>query len=66
MILRHEIRSQKVQAGKSGSVTGFIGKVQFGLTTIAQQNHEFQRLANALINAAPYFKTGHKVTFGLG
>ena len=66
VILRHDIRSQKVQAGKSGSVTGFIGKVQFGLTTAAQQNPEFQQLATALINAAPYFNTGHKVTFGLG
>ena len=66
VILRHEIRSSKVQAGKSGSVTGFIGRVQFGLTTASQHNPEFQQLATALIHAAPYFNTGHKVTFGLG
>ena len=66
VILRHEIRSSKVQAGKSGSVTGFIGRVQFGLTAAAQHNPEFQQLATALINSAPYFNTGHKVTFGLG
>ncbi len=66
IILRHEIRSSKVQAGKSGSVTGFIGRVQFGLTATARKTPQFQQLAHALIQSAPYFQTGHKVTFGLG
>jgi CRISPR-associated endoribonuclease Cas6 len=30
VILRHQIQSSKVQAGKQGSVTGFTGSVQFG------------------------------------
>jgi CRISPR-associated endoribonuclease Cas6 len=66
VILRHEIRSSKVQAGKSGSVRGFIGRVQFGLTPTAKNAPQFKQLAYALIQSAPYFQTGHKVTFGLG
>jgi CRISPR-associated endoribonuclease Cas6 len=66
VILRHDIRSIKVQAGKRGSVTGFIGSVQLGLTTKAQQQPAYVQLVHALIACAPYFNTGHKVTFGLG
>jgi CRISPR-associated endoribonuclease Cas6 len=66
VILRHDIRSCKVPAGKSGSVTGFIGSVQLGLTTKANQQPEYSQLVRALIACAPYFHTGHKVTFGLG
>ncbi len=66
VILRHDIRSSKVAAGKSGSVTGFTGQVQFGFAAVAKQNPEFQQLTVALVQCAPYFQTGHKVTFGLG
>ncbi|WP_373539329.1 CRISPR system precrRNA processing endoribonuclease RAMP protein Cas6 [Chamaesiphon sp.] len=66
VILRHDIRSSKVQAGKIGSVTGFIGSIQLGLTTQAQRHLEYSQLARALVACAPYFQTGHKVTFGLG
>ena len=66
VILRHEIRSQKTQAGKQGSVTGFVGSVQFGLTPKAKAEPEYVQLFHALIACAPYFGTGHKVTFGLG
>ncbi len=66
VILRHEIRSQKTQAGKQGSVTGFVGAVQFGLTPKAKAEPEYVQLVRALIACAPYFGTGHKVTFGLG
>lgn len=66
VILRHDIRSSKVAAGKSGSVTGFTGQVQFGFATVAKQNPEFQQLTVALVQCAPYLQTGHKVTFGLG
>jgi len=66
VILRHEIRSQKTQAGKQGSVTGFVGSVQFGLTPKAKSNPEYVQLFYALLRCAPYFGTGHKVTFGLG
>jgi CRISPR-associated endoribonuclease Cas6 len=66
VILRHEIRSQKTQAGKQGSVTGFVGSVQFGLTPKAKFNPDYVQLFYALIACAPYFGTGHKVTFGLG
>lgn len=66
VILRHDIRSSKVRAGKSGSVTGFIGSLQLGFTTKAKQHPAYVQLARALITCAPYFNTGHKVTFGLG
>jgi CRISPR-associated endoribonuclease Cas6 len=66
VILRHELRSQKVQAGKQGSVTGFIGCVQFGLTEKAKSEPEYIQMIYALVTCAPYFGTGHKVTFGLG
>ncbi len=66
VILRHDIRSQKTQAGKQGSVTGFIGAVQFGLTPKAKDEPEYVQLIHSLIACAPYFGTGHKVTFGLG
>ncbi|MGG6268863.1 CRISPR system precrRNA processing endoribonuclease RAMP protein Cas6 [Leptolyngbya sp. AN03gr2] len=66
VILRHDIRSQKTQAGKQGSVTGFTGAVQFGLTSKAKTEPEYVQLVHALIACAPYFATGHKVTFGLG
>lgn len=66
VILRHDIRSQKTQAGKQGSVTGFVGSVQFGLTPKAKNEPEYVQLIHSLIACAPYFGTGHKVTFGLG
>ncbi len=66
VILRHEVRSQKTQAGKQGSVTGFVGAVQFGLTPKAKDEPEYVQLIHALVACAPYFSTGHKVTFGLG
>jgi CRISPR-associated endoribonuclease Cas6 len=66
VILRHDIRSRKVQAGKSGSVTGFVGSVQLGFTPKAKQHPKYIQLVHALIACAPYFNTGHKVTFGLG
>jgi CRISPR-associated endoribonuclease Cas6 len=66
VLLRHDIRSSKAQPGKQGSVTGFIGSIQLGLTPKAQQEPEYVQLVQALISAAPYFGTGHKITFGLG
>jgi CRISPR-associated endoribonuclease Cas6 len=66
VILRHDIHSSKVQPGKQGSVTGFIGTVQLGFITRAKQEPEYVQLVQALINSAPYFGTGHKITFGLG
>jgi CRISPR-associated endoribonuclease Cas6 len=66
VLLRHNIRSIKVQPGKQGSVTGFIGNIQLGITNKALYQVDFSHLAHALIAAAPYFGTGHKVTFGLG
>jgi CRISPR-associated endoribonuclease Cas6 len=66
VLLRHNIRSIKVQPGKQGSVTGFVGNIQLGITDKAQYQVDFSHLAHALIAAAPYFGTGHKVTFGLG
>ena len=66
VILRHDVRSQKTQSGKQGSVTGFVGAVQFGLTPKAKAEPEYVQLVHTLITCAPYFGTGHKVTFGLG
>jgi CRISPR-associated endoribonuclease Cas6 len=66
MIVRHELRSRKVQAGKQGSVTGFVGRVQFGLTPKAKDEPEYVQMVRSLVVCAPYFGTGHKVTFGLG
>ncbi len=66
VILRHDIRSRKAQPGKQGSVTGFIGNIQFGLTPKAKTEPEYVQLVHTLINAAPYFATGHKTAFGLG
>jgi CRISPR-associated endoribonuclease Cas6 len=66
VILRHQMQSHKVSVGKSGSVTGFTGAVQFGLTRKSLQNTDFVQLFLALGQLAPYCGTGHKTTFGLG
>jgi CRISPR-associated endoribonuclease Cas6 len=66
IILRHQLQSAKVNAGKSGSVTGFIGSIQLGLTSKAKQNEDYTQLWQALGRFAPYCGTGHKTTFGLG
>jgi CRISPR-associated endoribonuclease Cas6 len=66
VILRHQMRSQKQNVGKSGAVTGFTGAIQFGLSRKALQNTEFVKLFLALGQLAPYCGTGHKTTFGLG
>jgi CRISPR-associated endoribonuclease Cas6 len=66
VILRHQLQSAKVMAGKSGSVTGFTGSVQLGLSSQARKNDDFVQLWLALGQFAPYCGTGHKTTFGLG
>ena len=66
VIVRHEVRSVQVQAGKQGSVTGFVGAVQLGLTSKAVEEPEYVQLVQTLVDCAPYFGTGHKVAFGLG
>jgi CRISPR-associated endoribonuclease Cas6 len=66
VILGHHLQSVKVTAGKSGSVTGFTGSVQLGLSGKAKQDTDFVQLWQALGRFAPYCGTGHKTTFGLG
>ena len=66
IVARHNISSQKVQAGKRGSVTGFTGTVELKLAKSAYQEPEFVRLFYALGKLAPYCGTGHKTPFGLG
>jgi CRISPR-associated endoribonuclease Cas6 len=66
LINRHQLESVKVAAGKQGSVTGFLGTIEFSLTNSAQKHPQFERLFNALGQLAPYCGTGHKTTFGLG
>lgn len=66
MIVRHHLESVKVAAGKKGSVTGFTGAVEFGLSRTAREQSQFEQLFYALGQFAPYCGTGHKTTFGLG
>jgi CRISPR-associated endoribonuclease Cas6 len=66
LIHRHRLESIKVSAGKKGSVTGFMGAIEFGLNRTAQQQPEFEKLFYVLSQLAPYCGTGHKTTFGLG
>ncbi|NJP11148.1 MAG: CRISPR-associated endoribonuclease Cas6 [Leptolyngbyaceae cyanobacterium RU_5_1] len=66
MILRHQIQTSKVMAGKRGAVTGFIGSIQFGLSAKAKQDESYTELWLALGQLAPYCGTGHNTTFGLG
>ena len=63
---RHELASEKIVAGKRGSVTGFTGAVTYGLGGKASENPEFEQLFYTLGHYAPYCGTGHKTTFGLG
>ena len=64
VILRHQLQSVKTVAGKRGSVTGFTGAIELGLTKAAKS--EYVQLFMALGRLAPYSGTGHKTTFGLG
>jgi CRISPR-associated endoribonuclease Cas6 len=66
IILRHQIHTLKITGGKSGSVTGFVGAVEYGLSTEARKNEEYVQLFFALGKLAPYCGTGHKTPFGLG
>lgn len=66
VLLRHHLQSAKVMAGKSGSVTGFTGSVQFGIASKARRDTDYIRQWLALGELAPYCGTGHKTTFGLG
>lgn len=66
IIHQHRLESEKVAAGKRGSVTGFTGAISLGLTKAALGNFEFSELFYALVRLAPYCGTGHKTTFGLG
>ncbi|MBD2777288.1 CRISPR-associated endoribonuclease Cas6 [Iningainema tapete] len=66
IIHRHQLESLKVAAGKKGSVTGFTGAIEYGLSQAAQENVEFTQLFYSLGELAPYCGTGHKTTFGLG
>ncbi|HIK43262.1 MAG TPA: CRISPR-associated endoribonuclease Cas6, partial [Leptolyngbyaceae cyanobacterium M65_K2018_010] len=63
---RHELASEKIAAGKRGSVTGFTGTVTYGLAGKAAEQPEFVQLFYTLGHYAPYCGTGHKTTFGLG
>jgi CRISPR-associated endoribonuclease Cas6 len=66
IILRHQLQSKKVVAGKKGSVTGFIGAVEYGLSRPNEADADYKQLFVALGQLAPYCGTGHKTTFGLG
>ncbi|MBD2365395.1 CRISPR-associated endoribonuclease Cas6 [Anabaena minutissima FACHB-250] len=66
IIHQHHLQSEKVAAGKQGSVTGFTGAISLGLSRAGLANTEFTQLFYALVQLAPYCGTGHKTTFGLG
>ncbi|WP_346291404.1 CRISPR-associated endoribonuclease Cas6 [Sphaerothrix gracilis] len=66
IIQRHHLESQKVAAGKRGSVTGFVGAIAYSLARRAAEQPDFQTLFYTLTQLAPYCGTGHKTTFGLG
>ncbi|OIP68755.1 MAG: CRISPR-associated endoribonuclease Cas6 [Oscillatoriales cyanobacterium CG2_30_44_21] len=65
-VTNYDLTCLKVAVAKQGYVTGFIGKVEFGIDRKASQYPDFERLLYALIQLAPYCSTGHKTTFGLG
>ncbi|MFQ3616755.1 MAG: CRISPR-associated endoribonuclease Cas6 [Cyanobacteriota bacterium] len=66
IITRHHLQSVKTVAGKRGSVTGFTGAIEMGLSKLALEEPEYVQLFMALGRLAPYCGTGHKTTFGLG
>lgn len=66
IILRHQLDSTKILAGKQGAVTGFTGCVEFGVAGPGRDHPDWKPLFYALSQLAPYFGTGHKTTFGLG
>ena len=66
VIQRHQIQSEKIAAGKRGSVTGFTGAVTYGISGKANNNPDYLQLFYTLGHYAPYCGTGHKTTFGLG
>ncbi|MFM7428162.1 MAG: CRISPR-associated endoribonuclease Cas6, partial [Elainella sp.] len=66
VITQHQLESVKTTAGKRGSVTGFLGSVEFALLAQGQRDTDYAKLFGALVQLAPYCGTGHKTTFGLG
>lgn len=65
VINRHQLESIKVAAGKKGSVTSFLGAIEYSLINTAPKQ-QFAQLFTTLGQFAPYCGTGHKTTFGLG
>lgn len=66
LIFRHQLTSAKVAAGKKGTVTGFLGSIEYGLTPEGKKHSDYTQLLFALSQLAPYCGTGHKTPFGLG
>lgn len=66
LISRHQLESVKVAAGKKGSVTSFLGAIEYSLINTVQKQQQFEQLFTTLGQFAPYCGTGHKTTFGLG
>lgn len=66
IIVRHQLESTKLLAGKKGAVTGFTGSVEFGIAGSGRDHPDWTPLFYTLSQLAPYFGTGHKTTFGLG
>ena len=66
IIHQAQIQTHTVDAGKSGSVTGFVGTVDYRVRMRALRDTDFLRLFHALGHFALYCGTGYKTTFGLG
>jgi CRISPR-associated endoribonuclease Cas6 len=66
IISRHQLESLKIVGAKGGTITAFLGAVEYNLTHQGKQNQNFLQLYSILGQFAPYCGTGHKTTFGLG
>lgn len=66
IIQQCQLQTQKIAAGKQGSVTGFTGAITYSLARTAADNPTFSQLFTTLTQFAPYCGTGHKTPFGLG
>ncbi len=53
VIVQHQIQSEKVTAGKQGSVTGFIGSIQFNLLAQAHADEGYCRTVSGAGSACP-------------
>ena len=66
VVIRHQLQTCQVPAGKRGFLTGFTGAIELKLTKEGLKNKDYYCLFSALGKYASYCGTGYKTTFGLG